>query len=220
MWKKKCSHFGFLGAKVSNILEKFPGIMAKHPLGQDVVVHVGYSRTQSFHACLKLTCEMHNVSFIDNLNLPKWPRFTYSNWQYFLLLITSGHHKQTSFLWTSTLVLVSVSTYIPINIPVRITKLYCRTRAVYNTSPWMTDFVCCWKCCRTEWPWKATGLEIHRLYLKDLGRPFNNLVKEAQTAYFAMLISSLSKKKSSILFDTINNVVSTLYITMFFHWWM
>lgn len=134
---------------------------------------------------------------------------TYCNWQYFLLLITPGHHKQTPFLWTSTLVLASASTYIPINIPVRITQLCWRTRAVCNTSPWMTDFVCCLirKCCRAEWLWKATGLEIHRLYLEDLGRPFNNLAKEAQTAHFANLIS-FSKKKSSILFDTINNVVS------------
>lgn len=84
-----------------------------------------------------------------------------------------------------------------------------RTRAICSTSPWMTDAVCSLrpKWGRTERLWKATGLEVHRTYLKHLRDSFNAVLKEARTAYSSNLISS-SKRRPKILFNTINNIVS------------
>ncbi len=44
------------------------------------------------------------------------------------------------------------------------------------------------KCCRTERLWKATGLDVPHLDLKDLQYSFNILVKEARTAYSANFV--------------------------------
>lgn len=91
----------------------------------------------------------------------------------------------------------------------KIARIKARTRVIYNTSPWMMDAVCClrWKCCRTEWLLKATGLDVHFLYFKELLYYFKASVREAWPAYFANAIYS-SKRNLQVLSDTINKIVS------------
>ncbi|KAG1927995.1 hypothetical protein F2P79_023870 [Pimephales promelas] len=55
--------------------------------------------------------------------------------------------------------------------------------------------------------WKATKLEVHRLYLRELTASLNELLKNARTNYFSQLISS-NKKNPKFLFDSINSIVS------------
>lgn len=91
----------------------------------------------------------------------------------------------------------------------KVAPLKVMSRATNNSSPWVTDAVRRLRqmCRRSERLWKATGLEVHRLYLKELRQSFNVSVREARSAYFANLISS-SKRNPKVLFDTINNLVA------------
>lgn len=66
-------------------------------------------------------------------------------------------------------------------------------------------------CHEADWQWKSTELEAHRLYLQELIRLFNELVKNDRTTdnYFANLPASKGEKKKSW------NIVSTQLRTLF-----
>lgn len=90
-----------------------------------------------------------------------------------------------------------------------VAPLKSKSKPICNPSPWVTDDVRCLRrsCRSTERLWKSTGLEVHRLYLKDLMQDLNNLITKSRSAYFSNLITS-SKRNPKVLFDTINNIVS------------
>lgn len=79
-----------------------------------------------------------------------------------------------------------------------------------NHSPWLNENIYNFrrKCRKVERLWKSTHLQVHRLYLKDLMSEYNNMVRDARAAYFSDIITS-SKHNPSILFKTINNIVSS-----------
>lgn len=90
-----------------------------------------------------------------------------------------------------------------------VAPLVTRSVSSVNTSPWLTEDIRKLRrqCRKVERLWKATNLQVHRLYLKELLSEFNDRVKNARAAYFSNLISS-SQHNSRVLFKTINHIVS------------
>ena len=91
-----------------------------------------------------------------------------------------------------------------------VAPLVTRSVPAVSASPWINEEIRTLKrtCRKTERLWKATNLQVHRLYLKDLYSDFNVLVKNARAAYFSNLIAT-SKRNPRVLFKTINNIVSS-----------
>lgn len=91
----------------------------------------------------------------------------------------------------------------------KLAPLKVRSKLVCNNIPWLSDDIRCLRrnCCKSERLWKSSGLEVHRLHLKDHMKSYNDLVRETRKAYFAKLISG-SKGNPRILFDTIKRLVS------------
>ena len=74
--------------------------------------------------------------------------------------------------------------------------------------PWTNEVTLSLKrlCRKTERLWKATNLEVHRLYLRDLVSSYNEMVENARSDYIRQLVT-VNKKNPKVLFDTINSLV-------------
>ncbi len=58
------------------------------------------------------------------------------------------------------------------------------------SSPWTDNQICSVRqeCTKSERLWKVTWLKIHRQHLQQLLVHFNEMLRDARTAYFAKII--------------------------------
>lgn len=78
-----------------------------------------------------------------------------------------------------------------------------------RSSPWMTEEIYALRQNRrrAERAWKASNLEVHRLYYKELTAEFNKMVELARADYFKNLICS-SRNNARVLFNVIDSIIA------------